>query len=102
MQRPLPFRCNHCRQVKTIRVDLADIEAWQNGAFIQDALHYLSPADRELIKLAICGECWDKMFGHCDELCPDCGEELDDPNDDLCADCRSKNPPHGQNLSCFI
>jgi hypothetical protein len=34
---------------------------WQNGAYIQDALRELTPAQRELLITGICPKCWKMM-----------------------------------------
>lgn len=55
--------CSKCKNVYMLRVRPQDLEAWQNGKLIQDAMHYLSADDRELLMTRICGSCFDKMFG---------------------------------------
>lgn len=57
-------QCRVCGEEKQVVVDPQDMKKWkEEGAFIQDALPYLSPADRELLISATCGECFDNMFG---------------------------------------
>ena len=58
------IQCRSCGETKQVVVDPQDMKKWkEEGAFIQDALPYLSPADRELLISATCGECFDNMFG---------------------------------------
>ncbi len=38
------------------------IENWKNGALIQDALHGISPEDREFIMTGISKDEWDAMY----------------------------------------
>lgn len=58
-------RCTVCKKFVAIQVDLEDLARWRVGVLAQDAMPYLSPADRELLCLSnICGACW-KL------LCPD-------------------------------
>ena len=45
-----------------ITVGNADLDSWQNGALIQDAMPYLSADEREILISGICGECFDNMF----------------------------------------
>ena len=66
MKGTIEAQCNHCATVKELEVDIANFAAWQRREMlIQEAMPELSPPDRELIKLGICGECWDAMFGIC-------------------------------------
>ena len=58
------IQCRLCGETKQVVVDPLDMKKWkEEGAFIQDALPYLSPAYRELLISATCGECFDNMFG---------------------------------------
>lgn len=58
-------QCVICKKFVAIRVDLEDLVLWRDGVLVQDAMPYLSPADRELLCLSnVCGTCW-KL------LCPD-------------------------------
>ena len=47
-----------------IDVNLEQLAAWENGAFIQAAMPHLSADDREFIKTGITPEEWEKMFGN--------------------------------------
>ena len=47
--------------------DRDDMEAWLSGdKYIQDALAYLSPSERELLISSTCDTCWKKMYGEDD------------------------------------
>lgn len=46
-----------------IYADSQDINKWMEGTFIQDALPYLSPDDREMLISRTCPTCWTKTFG---------------------------------------
>lgn len=54
--------CFHCGQANKILVESAKLEAWRNGAYIQDAFHDLDADDRELIMTGTHPECWNNMF----------------------------------------
>lgn len=54
--------CRFCDGEFTFRVDACDVEAWRSGTYVQDAFPYLSINQRELLKTATCGKCWDKIF----------------------------------------
>ena len=55
--------CDRCDEQFILRVNLDDVERWENGELIQNALPYLSADERELMISGRCGECFDKMFG---------------------------------------
>ena len=58
-------QCVVCKKFFAIQVDREDLALWRDGVLAQDAMPYLSPADRELLCLSnICGTCWN-------QLCPD-------------------------------
>ena len=54
--------CKRCRKDFIVTAETNDERDWKNGALIQDALHYLSADDRELLMSGICGTCFDRMF----------------------------------------
>jgi len=56
--------CNHWRSVK---VSIAGVFAWRNGALVCKAMPELSAADREQFISGICPSCWDKMFNNEEE-----------------------------------
>jgi len=47
---------------KDIDVSLTQLNAWENGALIQDAMPQVSLSDREFIKTGITSEEWDGLF----------------------------------------
>ena len=55
--------CIKCAEAQHITVGNADLDAWQGGALIQDAMPYLSADDREILISGICGKCFDKIYG---------------------------------------
>lgn len=58
-------RCRKCGDIHVINdIPYANYTQWLNGgALIQNALHFLSSDERELLKTHTCGECWGKIFG---------------------------------------
>lgn len=69
--------CRFCGESRIIKVRHEDFFAWKNGEkLVQDAMPYLTPAERELLISNTCPTCWDKMFaGHEDEFWEDDEEE---------------------------
>jgi hypothetical protein len=56
-------KCHLCDTEHAIVADRNDVIAWlTNEKYIQDALSYLSAADRELLISNTCGDCWDKLY----------------------------------------
>ena len=47
---------------KDIDVSVQQLDAWQNGMFIQDAMPQVSAPDLEFIKTGITSEEWDGLF----------------------------------------
>ena len=49
---------------RTLDIDVTaeQIDAWQRGALIQDAMPHLSVDDREFIKTGVTAEEWDQAF----------------------------------------
>lgn len=45
----------HCM---SIDVEQEQIDAWDNGMLIQEAMPHLTPEEREHIKTGICEKCW--------------------------------------------
>ena len=56
-------RCWKCESVITIQAALEDIQAWQDGTMVKDAMPYLNAGERELLISRTCDPCFDKMFG---------------------------------------
>ena len=55
--------CVYCGRQFVLTFDKSDMYDWIHGYFaIQDALHYLSINERELLMSGTCGDCFDKMF----------------------------------------
>jgi len=55
--------CRICGATLLVPAKASDIERWQSGELIQDAMPYLNKADRELLISGTCGGCWIDMFG---------------------------------------
>ena len=47
---------------KDIDVSVQQLDAWQNGMLIQDAMPQVSAPDREFIKTGITNEEWNNLF----------------------------------------
>jgi len=56
------IECFFCDETYHIQVALADLEAWENGMLIQEAMPYLTAGERELFISGTCDSCWEKMF----------------------------------------
>ena len=54
--------CRMCKDQVEMEVYAEDVEAWENGELIQDAMPYLTPGEREVLISGTCDSCWDKMF----------------------------------------
>ena len=55
--------CRSCSESISLMVNGQDVVDWKGGKYIQDAMPYLSAAERELLISGTCGTCFDKMFG---------------------------------------
>ena len=65
---PYHVRCYTCGEDHTIIAEKQDIISWMTGAkYIQDALPYLSAADRELLISNTCDKCWKELYGEDEE-----------------------------------
>jgi len=58
----LHYVCYECQRPVVINVNADDWKAWQHGELIQNAMPYLSSAEREIMISGICGDCFDKLF----------------------------------------
>ena len=59
--------CAMCGQEHNIVADKNDMEAWlSNDKYIQDALSYLSAAERELLISRTCDTCWKHLYNEVD------------------------------------
>lgn len=54
--------CSECHRSSTLRVPSAGYDAWQAGAFIQDAFPSLTDDEREMLKTGIHPDCWDALM----------------------------------------
>ena len=63
MNTTMNLQCVHCDKTHQISVNYEDVQAWKNGALIQDVMSYLNADQRELLISKTCGPCFDKMFG---------------------------------------
>jgi len=53
--------CMVCGKVSWLMVPIAGYQLWKQGAFIQNALPTLTPAERELLKTGLHDECFNKI-----------------------------------------
>lgn len=56
------IRCISCCEQHIIEMLAVDHAKWKAGTCIQDAMPYLSIADRELLISGFCGPCFDGIF----------------------------------------
>ena len=63
MKNVVAITCPFCGEDYAVEVDLAQYEAWQNGALIQNAMPDLTPTEREQLISGLCPKCQAKMFG---------------------------------------
>ena len=61
--RPMNIVCTHCDAEHNLMVNPEDVISWQAGSYIQDAMPYLSAAERELLISRTCDSCWKSMYG---------------------------------------
>lgn len=55
--------CIGCGQTSQLQLLRSEVQAYQKGAFVQDAFPNLSAGQRELLISGTHPECWDRMFG---------------------------------------
>lgn len=55
-------RCPFCQQDHTVEVDPHGYALWKRGAFIQNALPELTPAQREILISGVDDACWQRAF----------------------------------------
>ena len=55
--------CNKCKDQVEMSVNEDDYTSWENGELIQNAMPYLSAAEREVLISGVCGTCFSKMWG---------------------------------------
>ncbi len=64
--------CQLCGVKHSIFLNRQDLESWLAGeGYIQDVLHYITAAERELLISGTCDKCWNKLY-------PNDGEFEDD------------------------
>ena len=56
------YNCNHCDHSEDITFGFDDYAKWKDGEYIQFALDYLTPDEREMIISGTCGKCFDEFF----------------------------------------
>jgi len=67
MDMKIKCKCYSCRKSFVVKCHRDDYDTWKTGEkLIQEALFYLSAGDRELLLSGICNDCWEKLFGSCD------------------------------------
>lgn len=54
----LVVQCAKCGLQKALLIEVWDYSEWVQGKSIQNAMPYISPADRELILSATCDSCF--------------------------------------------
>lgn len=59
--------CPHCNTTMTTEISGDKLYASHRGAYVQDTLSHLSPADRERYISGTCGSCWNGIFGSDDD-----------------------------------
>jgi len=59
--------CFQCKKEHELHLPETGYNAWQEGAYIQDAMPQVSADDRELLISGICGKCFDGLFADEDE-----------------------------------
>ena len=55
--------CAFCGKFHLVKVDLEQLEAWQNGELIQNAMPDLTPVEQEQLISGLCPKCQAEMFG---------------------------------------
>tara|TARA_B100001778_G_C18442661_1_gene563065 strand:+ start:63 stop:299 length:237 start_codon:yes stop_codon:yes gene_type:complete len=69
-KKPFSIPCKLCGNIYKIFFNEEDFDDWQSGkGYIQELLHYLTAAERELLISGTCDTCWKAMYGE---------EDLDD------------------------
>ena len=63
MRIDVAMTCPLCGEDHSVKVNLAQYEAWQNGKLIQNAMPDLTPVEREQLISGLCPKCQAKIFG---------------------------------------
>lgn len=58
----MEIQCKHCMKSYDIEATAEQIQAWEQGAFIQDVMPNIPAWKRELLISRTCDYCWKKMF----------------------------------------
>ena len=62
------LKCWRCGNEVVVMAYEMDVAHYQAGAYMQDALPYLTAAERELFISGSCDDCWKIMFPNSDPL----------------------------------
>lgn len=54
-------------RTRDLPITAAQLEAWENGALVQNAFPNLSPSDREFLMTGATDEEWDEIFAKMEE-----------------------------------
>ena len=54
--------CVQCKETHHLTVGAADLDTWNNGELIQNAMPYLTAGEREILISGVCETCFDNMF----------------------------------------
>ena len=63
MRTNVVMTCTFCRKFHLVEVDLEQLEAWQNGELIQNAMPDLTLTEREQLISGLCPKCQAEIFG---------------------------------------
>ena len=63
MRTNVVMTCTFCRKFHLVEVDLEQLEAWQNGELIQNAMPDLTLTEREQLISGLCPKCQAEVFG---------------------------------------
>ena len=63
MRTNVVMTCTFCRKFHLVEVDLEQLEAWQNGELIQNAMPDLTLTEREQLISGLCPKCQTEIFG---------------------------------------
>ena len=63
MRTNVAMTCAFCGKFHLVEVDLGQLEAWQNGELIQNAMPDLTFTEREQLISGLCPKCQAKAFG---------------------------------------
>ena len=55
--------CIRCKERQHIRTKTEDLDSWENGEVIQNAMPYLTADEREVLISGKCGSCFEGLYG---------------------------------------